>query len=309
MDTDTPFEGFSLPRRKNRFAAVFWMPVMNAATFIGLPLYVYFYGLNRAHLWIFIALFAATSMAVTMGYHRLFAHATFKTNRFIEFLLLFLGAGAYEESALKWASMHRRHHQFTDTDRDPYNIKRGFFYAHMGWFMFYKQSVEYNNVMDLKKSTLVMHQFEHFQLWAFVSGVALPMALGLTTGDWLSALLWLVPAKITLVGHTAFFINSFAHSFGSRPYDLTVSARDNWVGAFLTNGEGYHNFHHKFPRDYRNGIRWYHWDPTKWMIWALSKLGVTRELKRTPDELIRTARSAVRASVSPPADVLSPASV
>lgn len=289
---EAPFRGFSFQRRKNRFAAVFWMPVMNVATFAGIPLYAYFYGVNQAHVWMFAALFMASSMAITMGYHRLFAHAAFNSVRPIEFLLLFFGAGAYEESALKWASMHRRHHQFTDTDRDPYNIKRGFFYAHMGWFMFCKQSVEYNNVMDLEKRPLIMHQHRYFQIWALASGVLLPLAWGMATGSFLSALLWGVAAKITLVGHTAFFINSFAHTFGTQPYDKTVSARDNWIGAILTNGEGYHNFHHKFPRDYRNGIRWYHWDPTKWMIWALSKIGATTELKRVPDALIRQALEA-----------------
>ena len=295
----TPFNTDTPQRRKNRTAAVVWMPVMNAATFIGLPVLIWKTGgVEWPHVWIFLAFFAASSMAITMGYHRFFAHSTFKSNRVVEFLLLFFGAGAYEESALKWACMHRRHHQFTDTDKDPYNIKRGFFYAHMGWFMFYKHTVEYNNVNDLKKSPLVMHQHEHFQMWALVSGVLLPLGLGLATGSWLSALLWTVPAKITMVGHSAFFINSFAHTFGSRPYDRSVSARDNWVGAFLTNGEGYHNFHHAFPQDYRNGIRWYHWDPTKWAIWCLSTVGVTRDLRRTPDEKILAAKKAVLAAES-----------
>ena len=286
---DAPFEGFSLQRRKNRFAAVLWMPVMNALTFIVLPAYVYYHGVHWQELTLFAFFFIMTSMAITMGYHRFFAHATFKSGKVIEFLLLFFGAATYEESALKWASMHRRHHQFTDTDRDPYNIKRGFFYAHMGWFMLYKQSVEYNNVSDLKKSSLTMSQFNHYQTWAFVSGVALPLALGFMTGYPVGAFLWSVPARICLVGHTAFFINSFAHMFGSQPYDKSVSARDNWIGAILTNGEGYHNFHHKFPRDYRNGIRWFHWDPTKWMIWFLSKFGLVWELKRTEDKKIQAA--------------------
>jgi stearoyl-CoA desaturase (delta-9 desaturase) len=291
---NVPFDGFSLQRRKNRFAAVLWMPIMNAGTFIALPIYCYFKGVDKDHVIMFGALFFVSSLAITMGYHRFFAHSTFKAGKVIEFLLLFFGAGTYEESALKWASMHRRHHQFTDTDMDPYNIKRGFFYAHMGWFMFYKQSVSYNNTKDLQKSALVMNQHDHFQVWAFISGVALPLTWGVATGDFLSALLWGVAAKICLVGHTAFFINSFAHTFGSRPYDTSISARDNWVGALLTNGEGYHNYHHKFPLDYRNGISWYHWDPTKWIIWTLSKVGLAWDLRRTSAEQIRSAKLVVK---------------
>jgi stearoyl-CoA desaturase (Delta-9 desaturase) len=283
------FAGYSPQRRKNRTAAVVWMPIMNVATFVGLPAYLFFYGWRLGEFLLFLALFAASSFAITMGYHRFFAHSTYKAGKFIEFLLLFFGAGAYEESALKWSSMHRRHHQYTDTDKDPYNIKRGFFYAHMGWFMFWKQSVDYNNTKDLQRSALVLHQHRHFQAWAFVSGILLPMLYGFFTGNPLGALMWGVAAKICLVGHSAFFINSFAHTFGSRPYDASISARDNWVGAFLTNGEGYHNFHHRFPQDYRNGMRWFHWDPTKWAIWTLSKVGLAWDLKKTSDESIRNA--------------------
>ena len=102
-------------------------------------------------------------------------------------------------------------------------------------------------------------------------------------------------ARLALVHHCTFFINSFAHTFGTAEYDAVSSAKDNWIGALLTNGEGYHNYHHRFPSDYRNGIRWYHWDPTKWVIWTLSKVGLASELKRTPLEKIAEARSQVSA--------------
>lgn len=291
---DAPFDGFSAPRRKNRTAAVVWMPILNAGAFIGLPWYAWTHGVRPAEWALFAFFFFSASLAITMGYHRLFSHASFKTHPAVEALLLFFGAAAYEESALKWASMHRRHHQFTDTDRDPYNIRRGFFYAHMGWFMFWKQSVEYNNVKDLQKSAWVMHQHRYFQLWALASGVLVPLWAGYAVGTpWYGSLFLYVAARIAWVGHTAFFINSFAHTFGSRPYDRTISARDNWVGAFLTNGEGYHNFHHRFPSDYRNGVRWYHWDPTKWIIWTLARVGLAWGLKSTPGAVIRQARAAV----------------
>ena len=121
MDQDalTPFDSYSLQRRKNRFAAVFWMPVMNLATFVGLPVYGYLHGVNAAHAGLFLMLFLASSMAITMGYHRLFAHATFKTDRPIEFLLLFFGAGAYEESALKWARKYCHRYVASAGDHKP----------------------------------------------------------------------------------------------------------------------------------------------------------------------------------------------
>lgn len=301
---ESTYETLSSKTRKNRTASILFLPLINAATFIGLPLYIWKYGVRTSDLVIFGFFFVTTSMAITMGYHRFFAHSTFKAGKAVEFLLLFFGAATFEGSALKWSAMHRTHHRFTDTEKDPYNIKEGFFYAHMGWFMFWKQPVDYNNAKDLQKSALVVHQHEHYMAWSYAAGILFPLLMGLACGNLAGALMWGVVARICLVFHSAFFINSFAHYFGSRPYDTSVSARDNWIGAFLTNGEGYHNYHHRFPQDYRNGIRWYHWDPTKWLVWTLSKFGVTRELRRTPDEQISAARLAVRTGAPVRAEVM-----
>ncbi len=277
-------------RRDNAWPGIIFITALHLVTFVWLPIHVYFHGVHRSEIILFGFYFVATSFAITMGYHRFFTHSTFKSGKIINFLLLFFGAATYEGSALKWASMHRTHHQFTDTEKDPYNIKNGFFYAHMGWFIFWWFDIDYNNAKDLQKDALVMHQHRYFQRWAFVSSVVTPLLIGALTGHLLGAFLWSVAARICLVHHSAFFINSFAHTFGSRPYDASISARDNWVGAFLTNGEGYHNFHHKFPMDYRNGIRWYHWDPTKWVIWFLSLFGIARDLRRTPEDQISAAK-------------------
>lgn len=118
----------------------------------------------------------------------------------------------------------------------------------------------------------------------------MPLLIGAWIGGWIYALLFPVAARIFLVLNAAFFINSVAHTFGDQSYDQGVSARDHWLAVLLTNGEGYHNFHHRFPRDYRNGVRWFHWDPTKWLIWSLSRVGLTSDLNRTPaDTIIRAA--------------------
>lgn len=280
------------PYKKIRWGSIAFLIGINAVTFLILPVYVWRRGVSEFEMAIFAFYSLTTSFAITVGYHRYFAHSTFKSGPVIRFLLLFFGAASFEQSALKWASLHRRHHQYTDTELDPYNIKKGFFYAHMGWIMFWKHTMDYDNAKDLQKSSLVMHQHSNYQWWSMLSGVVLPLAIGGLLGDVLGALLWGVAARLTLVFHSAFFINSFAHTFGTRRYDPTISARDNWFGAVLTNGEGYHNFHHKFPMDYRNGIRWYHWDPTKWFIWGLSKVGLARELRKTPNDEITAARLA-----------------
>ena len=274
------------PRRRTKWAGVGLFLVLTVCGLIGTPFYIYRYGITTSEILIFLFYFIATSMAITVGYHRLFAHATYKTNNVIRFLLLFFGAATYEESALKWASQHRQHHQFTDTDLDPHNVKRGFWYCHVGWIIFYKHHVNYDNVKDLTQNKLVMNQHRYYDVWSLTSGILFPMLLGVWIGHPLGAFLMTVCLRMLLVMNTAFLINSYAHMVGNNGYNEKESARDHWLGAVLTNGEGYHSFHHRFPNDYRNGIRWHHWDPTKWVIFLLSCFGLTWDLKRTPKSKI-----------------------
>ena len=247
----------------------------------GTPWYLSTHQATPAEWALFAVYFIFSSLSITVGYHRLFAHSTYKTNSFIRFLLLFFGASTFEQSALKWASQHRQHHQFTDTDQDPYNINRGFWYAHIGWIMFWKHRVNYDNVKDLRESKLVMNQHRLYGPWSVFSGVAVPVLIGIFIGRPLGAFIMSVCLRLVLVMHSAFFINSYAHTFGNQPHHQSNSARNHWLGAILTNGEGYHNFHHRFPVDYRNGIRWYHWDPSKWLIFLLSKFHLAWDLRRS----------------------------
>ncbi len=278
-------------KQKIRWAGVLFLSITALAGFVGVPFYYLKFGFSKVEWILFWVYFCGALMAITAGYHRLYAHAAYKANPFFQCLVLFFGSAAFEQSALRWASLHRTHHRYVDTQRDPYNIKRGFFYAHMGWIIFEKPVMEYDNSLDLQKNKLVMLQHNSYQKWALVSGLVLPLGIGALTGHFWGVLLLSVGARMALVHHCTFFINSFAHTFGSSNYDPDSSARDNWMGAILTNGEGYHNYHHRFPSDYRNGIQWYHWDPTKWLIWTSSKLGMTSDLLRTPVEKIAEART------------------
>jgi len=277
------------PEPKTRWVGIVFFIIIHLIAVVGTPLYLIYQGAGTAEWVLFITYFAATSMAITVGYHRLFAHASFKAHPVLEFLLLFFGGATFEQSALKWSSQHRQHHQFADTDKDPYNINNGFWYAHMNWILFFKHRVNYDNVMDLRRDPLVAHQHQHYGIWSVGAGIVIPMLIGVLIGAPLGVFIMTVCLRLVLVMHSAFFINSYAHLIGSREYKNEISARDHWLGAFLTNGEGYHNFHHSFPNDYRNGIKWYHWDPTKWFIWLLSKAGLTWDLKKTPPHLIRNA--------------------
>ncbi|MDH4147346.1 MAG: fatty acid desaturase [Acidimicrobiia bacterium] len=234
--------------------------------------------------------FALCGMGITGGYHRLFAHKSYRASWPVRLFYLCFGAAAVQNSALKWSSDHRVHHAFTDRDGDPYNIRRGFFWAHMGWILFKDPNVQRDNVRDLAADPLVRFQDRFYIPLAILFGAVLPWCLGWIWGDPWGALLVAGFLRLVLEWHATFFVNSLAHTLGSQPYCRVGSARDSFITAIVTLGEGYHNFHHRFQADYRNGVRWYQLDPTKWLVWSLSKVGLTSELRRTPPQAIERAK-------------------
>jgi stearoyl-CoA desaturase (delta-9 desaturase) len=240
--------------------------------------------------------FALCGIAITGGYHRLFAHATYRTTGFVRAFYLVFGGASVQNSALKWAADHRVHHAKTDEDEDPYNIRRGFWWAHMGW-VFHRDAgpVALHRVKDLVTDPLLRWQDRHYLWIAALFGGVLPGAIGMTWGDPIGAVLVAGFLRLVLQWHATGAVNSFAHRFGGRPYTTANSARDSSWTALLTLGEGYHNFHHRFQGDYRNGIRWWHFDPTKWFVWTLARVGLARDLRRASDEAIDRARERVRA--------------
>jgi stearoyl-CoA desaturase (delta-9 desaturase) len=239
---------------------------------------------------IVLAVFFAvcTGLSITAGYHRLFAHNAYKANKIFEYILIFFGSAAFEGSVLDWCTDHRKHHLYTDTDRDPYNAERGFWYSHIGWIFTLDESKrDFSNVQDLMdKSAFIRWQHKHFAWFASFAGFIVPALIGAMWHDALGGFLIAGALRMTVVHHSTFCINSLAHILGEKTYSDRGSACDNWIVALLTYGEGYHNFHHKFPLDYRNGIRHYHYDPTKWLIKGLSYVGVTSGLKTINEKKI-----------------------
>ncbi len=245
-------------------------------------------GLRWSEALVFLAMTFTIGTAITAGYHRLFSHRAYKATKAVRFLFLCLGAAAFENSALKWSSDHRVHHQHVDTDQDPYSIRHGFWYAHWTWVM-ESRDLPIAGVADLEKDPLVRWQHRnHFLIGAVVA--TLPLWIGLATGNLLGHLVFGVVLRIVTTHHTTFLINSAAHKFGSRPYTDANTARDNWLLAPLTYGEGFHNFHHQWQWDYRNGALWYQWDTTKWLLSVLGWLGLVGQFRRVSTEAMIRAR-------------------
>jgi stearoyl-CoA desaturase (Delta-9 desaturase) len=238
---------------------------------------------------------------VTAGYHRCFAHKAYVCNPAIQAFYLFFGAMALQNSALKWSSDHRDHHRYVDRHWDPYNIQRGGLWAHILW-LFYTEPPErtYDNVPDLHANRLVRWQFRFNGAIGIIAGLGIPTLIGALFGRPVGGLLWGGFLRIVLIHHTTFLVNSVAHLYGTQPYTQGNSGRDNAFLSLITNGEGYHNFHHKFPSDFRNGVRWYQWDPTKWLIKLLGFVGLARDLVRTPESVIEKTRLRIRASAQAP---------
>src|SRR5436305_7670599 len=143
---------------------------------------------------------------------------------------------------------------------------------------------------DLRKNPVVMWQNKWHKMILIVAGFGIPTRIGWAFGDPIAGLLWGGFLRIFLIHHTTFFVNSLAHTLGKPKYNAEVSARDNWLVALLTLGEGYHSFHHRFPSDFRNGIRWYQWDPTKWLIRSMRTIGLASDLRSATPPQIESAR-------------------
>ncbi len=241
-----------------------------------------------------IILFFFTGMSITAGYHRLWSHKTYQAHPVVKVVLAIGGAMALQNSILHWSSDHRVHHRHVDQNgKDPYSAKRGFWFSHIGWMLreYHAQRYsDYSNCKDLQKDKVVMWQHRYYLPIVLVANFGITAFLGYLNGDIIAMMLVAGVARLVAVHHVTFLINSLAHIWGTRPYTDTNSARDNGILAFFTFGEGYHNYHHIFEYDYRNGIRWWHYDPTKWLIKSLSWVKLTKNLRTTPEERIEKAR-------------------
>ena len=299
VQTEFSTNADSIDMREFEFtkAPINWIPATiliatPIAAAIITPWYLFTHDVSAPVWGVFGAFMVWTGMSITAGYHRLLAHRAYKAHPIVKNFLLLGSTLAVQGSAFDWVSGHRTHHRYVD-DRldDPYSAKRGFWFSHIGWMLrnYPSGKFDYKNIPDLTKDRTLQIQHKYYGLWVVAMNVGMVAAIGWLLGDVWGTLVIAGLLRLVLTHHFTFFINSLCHMFGTRPYTDTNSARDNFFLAIFTWGEGYHNYHHFFQYDYRNGVKWWQYDPTKWLIVGLSKLGLTTDLRTVDDTTIKHA--------------------
>jgi stearoyl-CoA desaturase (delta-9 desaturase) len=238
------------------------------------------------------AMYVVCGMAITAGYHRLFAHRTYHATAPVRWVLLAFGAATFQNSALSWSADHRAHHADTDGPGDPHAIGRGAFFAHVGWLFRRRQaSADVARLSDLWARRSVRLQHRYYAFVAIGVGLLMPALIAAQWGDFWGGLLVAGFLRAAILLQATFCVNSLAHLLGRRRYDGLASARDSVITALVTFGEGYHSFHHRFPFDYRNGARWWQFDPSKWLIWSMARVGLVGRLRTASAATVARAAS------------------
>ena len=241
-------------------------------------------------------------LGITAGYHRLWSHRSYRAAAPLRLFLAIIGLQAFQGSGYWWAMRHRLHHRFTDTANDPHSIRRGFWWAHMGWL--FAPPPRFSQLAtvgacDLTDDWVLMWQKRWLLPLYIVCGALYPAAVGWLLagpggGGVVDGLLWVGVVARVLSWHCIWSINSVSHAYGSRPYSLRSTATTTHaLVQLLQNGEGHHNLHHEFPRDYAHGRARWQWDPTKWCILAWCWLGWASHRYVTPEAEVRAARAEV----------------
>ncbi|WP_342278653.1 fatty acid desaturase [Candidatus Tisiphia endosymbiont of Myopa tessellatipennis] len=238
-----------------------------------------------------IAGYYGSNITVGVGLHRLWSHHAFKTNTAVEFILVIMSAATLQGPALSWTSNHYKHHSYTDKDQDPHSPLKfdnkilGFLWSHIGWMIIdgsYK-SIDRITMVKLGKNKLLRWQLKYYWQIAAFMNIVFPALIGYLIGGTINSAyagFLFIGMGRALQQQATFCVNSLCHFVGSKQYYKGTAGDIWWMALFLL-GENWHNFHHAFPSDYRNGAKWYHFDVHKWIIYVMSKLGLAWNLEVT----------------------------
>jgi len=245
------------------------------------------FAVNWSDLALLAVMYSAIIPGVTIGYHRMLTHRSFRPHPVVKAIFLILGSMSAQGPAIEWAASHLKHHALADREGDPHSPLDGFFHAHMGWL--------FNGMADpnvycrhLVKDRIVVFISYTFWVW-----VALSFVIPFMIGGW-TGLLWGGFVRIFLLQHVTFSVNSICHMFGKREFETRDQSHNEWIVGLLAFGEGWHNNHHAFPRSAFQGFHWWQLDFSGYIIWALERLGLAHDVYRVPQALLER-RSAAKA--------------
>ena len=273
-----------------QYSAIAFLGVLHALALASLP-YMWFWGIGPWELSFHILAYFLGGFGITVLYHRAWAHNSVRLARPVEYALSVFSTFVPQTPARYWVSSHIAHHQHTDHDLDPYNIQRGFWWAHFEWII-YSPTPMLALPARLENNEVIQWQEHYYWLISAMMNIVLPVVVSVLAGSpWWGGLL-LSGLRLVLSSHVVYAVNSVCHTWGTRPFTTDVSARNVWWFPFAL-GEQYHNYHHAFPRDYRHGIKLLDFDPTKWVIAGLARVGLARDLvvmgeKQVQASLVRT---------------------
>jgi stearoyl-CoA desaturase (delta-9 desaturase) len=232
-----------------------------------------------------VATYAIRVFGITGGYHRYFAHKSFKTGRVFQFVLAWLACSATQKGPLWWAGTHRRHHRYADAPGDPHSPREGFYYAHQGWV--FDDRWEGTPVEAMREFTQYP-ELVWLNKYHFVPPLVLALLCYAIGG--FAGLVWGFAVSTTLLWHATYSVNSVSHVFGRRRYETDDTSRNNWLIALLTFGEGWHNNHHHYQASARNGFRWWELDVTWYVLRALAAVGLIWDLREPPASVLSGGR-------------------
>ncbi|MDX2177216.1 MAG: acyl-CoA desaturase [Candidatus Sumerlaeia bacterium] len=272
-------------------------------------------GFNWVALGFCLFLYFIRMFAITGGYHRYFSHRTFKTSRWFQFCLAFLGASSAQQGPLWWAAHHRHHHRHSDTEEDIHSPGlRGLWWAHCGWVMCRKYGeIRWEEIKDFAKFPELKFLDKYHVIAPITLGVATFMLglflqeyfpqLGTTAWQMLG---WGFFFSTVLLYHGTFTINSLSHIFGKRRFETTDESKNSFILSIITLGEGWHNNHHRYPASERQGMYWWELDITHYLLRVMSLVGLVWDIKTHPKSLYeeaqrrRQAFAEARAHSAPP---------
>lgn len=286
------------PKGVDKQSRILWeyvIPVIVFHLVIPFAFFTYFFSWWGI-VWLFVGNYLFTSMGIGAGYHRLLTHRGFKCPKWFEYTLTTLGVCSFQDSPGRWVLVHRVHHQYSDHQPDPHTPRVSAFWSHMGWLFIDNRELSTAAAYDrycrdlMRDPYYLWLQRSYNWVWVYLAHAVVFYGVGVLVG-WLMHgtlagaiqvgliwVMWGVIMRTIFTWHVTWGINSFSHMWGYRNYETREDSRNNWLFAFLTNGEGWHNNHHADPRSAQHGHRWWEFDVTWCTLRTLEKIGIVRDL-------------------------------